>query len=103
MKSHLSLFQSKNGELTSLAKSILETKSKTFEPGEELPGSISSNTKAGLPALGLSAEEQAKIKEAIKHASTLDEIAYLEKQLRSGQVPGQNADDDDNEVEMDEE
>ncbi|ORX89584.1 U2 small nuclear ribonucleo protein A [Basidiobolus meristosporus CBS 931.73] len=93
------LFQSKNGEVTSLAKSILETTSKTFEPGEELSGS---GSKPSIPALGLSTEEQAKIKEAIKHASTLDEIAYLEKQLRSGQMPGQTA-DDDNEVEMDEE
>ncbi|CAG8513206.1 5433_t:CDS:2 [Ambispora gerdemannii] len=84
------LFEAPDGELTSLAKSISETISKTFEPGEGL-GNISGGAllpKSNLPTLGITPEEQAKIQEAIKNARTLDEVNRLEKQLQAGQIPG---------------
>jgi U2 small nuclear ribonucleoprotein A' len=39
---------------------------------------------------GLSEEEQAKIKEAIRNAKTLEEVTRLEKLLKAGRIPGQN-------------
>ncbi|RUS20028.1 U2 small nuclear ribonucleo protein A, partial [Jimgerdemannia flammicorona] len=83
------LFVAKDGEETSLAKSITETKSKTFEPGEGIVGSgpAVGASKPNVPALGISPEEQSKIREAIKQATSLDEITRLEKILRSGHLP----------------
>ncbi|CAG8542949.1 10585_t:CDS:2 [Ambispora leptoticha] len=84
------LFEAHEGELTSLAKSISETISKTFEPGEGL-GSIGGGAlppKSNLPTLGITPEEQAKIQEAIRNARTLEEVSRLEKQLQAGQIPG---------------
>lgn len=49
--------------MTSLAKSISEVASKTFEPGEGLISSKGINLpKSNLPTLGMSNEEQSKIK-----------------------------------------
>ncbi|CAG8547637.1 18779_t:CDS:2 [Acaulospora morrowiae] len=80
------LFVTSNGEQTSLAKSISETVSKTFEPGEGLIGG--NLPRSNLPTLGISAEEQAKIREAIRNAKTLEEVTRLEKLLQSGHIPG---------------
>ncbi|KAG9293333.1 hypothetical protein G9A89_007579 [Geosiphon pyriformis] len=84
------LFQTPEGELTSLAKSISETVSKTFEPGEGLiaSGSGVAPPKSNLPTLGMTAEEQAKIQDAIKNARTLEEVNRLEKLLQAGHIPG---------------
>jgi hypothetical protein len=57
------LFETSKGELTSLAKSISEIASKTFEPGEGLISGKGANLpKSNLPTLGMSTEEQSKIK-----------------------------------------
>ncbi|KAI8057882.1 L domain-like protein [Syncephalis plumigaleata] len=85
------LFETTEGELTSLAKSIIEPKStNVFTPGEGVGGVAGSSTTAGgsVPSIGLSAEDQAKIREAIKNAKSLDEVANLERMLRAGHVPG---------------
>ncbi|CAG8456121.1 13525_t:CDS:2 [Acaulospora colombiana] len=86
-KEAVQLFVTANGEHTSLAKSISETISKTFEPGEGLVAG-SNLPKSNLPTLGISAEEQAKIREAIRNAKTLEEVTRLEKLLQSGHIPG---------------
>lgn len=67
-------------EGTKLVASLSKKSTKTFEPGEALK-------KAPRPYQGPSPEEQAKIREAIKNAKTLDEVARLEKLLQAGQVP----------------
>jgi U2 small nuclear ribonucleoprotein A' len=83
------LFETSKGEMTSLAKSISEIASKTFEPGEGLISSKGANLpKSNLPTLGMSAEEQYKIKDAIRNAKTLEEVTRLEKLLQSGHIPG---------------
>ncbi|CAI2175388.1 14287_t:CDS:2, partial [Funneliformis geosporum] len=83
------LFEASKGEMTSLAKSISEVASKTFEPGEGLISSKGVNLpKSNLPTLGMSLEEQYKIKDAIRNAKTLEEVTRLEKLLQSGHIPG---------------
>ncbi|KAI9598196.1 L domain-like protein [Syncephalis fuscata] len=88
------LFETAEGELTSLAKSIIEPKvAKVFTPGEGVGGvaggSIAGASAGGsVPTIGISAEDQAKIQEAIKNAKSLDEVAKLERMLRAGHVPG---------------
>ncbi|RIA93871.1 leucine-rich repeat-domain-containing protein [Glomus cerebriforme] len=84
------LFVTSKGEMTSLAKSISEIASKTFEPGEGLVSSKGINLpRSNLPTLGMSVEEQSKIKDAIRNAKTLEEVTRLEKLLQSGHIPGQ--------------
>ncbi|CAG8478435.1 21088_t:CDS:2 [Rhizophagus irregularis] len=73
-------------EMTSLAKSISEVASKTFEPGEGFVSSKGVNLpKSNLPTLGMSIEEQSKI-----------------KLLQSGHIPGSKPgeiEEDDEEME----
>ncbi|KAL1924331.1 uncharacterized protein VTP21DRAFT_7366 [Calcarisporiella thermophila] len=76
------LFQAKEG-ITSLAQSIIDTKTKTFEPGAGLE-----EMKSSVPKLVANPEEQEKIREAIKNAKSLDEVARLENLLRTGRLPG---------------
>ncbi|RHZ86390.1 hypothetical protein Glove_51g49 [Diversispora epigaea] len=80
------LFETAKGEQTSLAKSISETVSKTFEPGEGLV-SGANVSRSNLQPHGMSADEQAKIREAILNAKTLEEVTRLEKLLQSGHIP----------------
>jgi hypothetical protein len=58
------LFEILKGEMTSLAKSISKVEFKAFKPGDE--GLVSSKgvnlPKSNLPTLGMSIEEQSKIK-----------------------------------------
>lgn len=83
------LFVTTKGEPTSLARSISETVSKTFEPGEGMAAAGGANLpKSNLPTLGMSIEEQAKIREAIRNAKTLEEVTRLETLLQSGHIPG---------------
>ncbi|KAI8846885.1 leucine-rich repeat-domain-containing protein [Chytridium lagenaria] len=76
------LFASESGK--QLAASLSSTKG-TFEPGEGIPKKAPSRN-APLP--GVSPEEAARIREAIKNASTLEEIERLKRQLEGGVVPG---------------
>ncbi|CAG8627937.1 888_t:CDS:2, partial [Paraglomus occultum] len=85
------LFVTADGSESSLAKSISETAAKTFEPGE---GIFPSTNKPNVPTHGTTtSEDQNKIREAIKNAKTLDEVARLEKLLQSGQIPLSQNDD----------
>nr|CAG8464655.1 12429_t:CDS:2 [Entrophospora candida]CAG8474398.1 14186_t:CDS:2 [Entrophospora candida] len=85
------LFETTKGEPTTLAKSISET---TIEPGEGVVSSATTTNinlpKSNLPTIGMSTEEQAQIKEAIRNAKTLEEVARLEKLLQSGHIPSSN-------------
>ncbi|RKP22475.1 hypothetical protein SYNPS1DRAFT_31924 [Syncephalis pseudoplumigaleata] len=59
------LFETADGEPTSLAKSILEPKSaNVFTPGEGVGGAAAAAAVAGgsVPSIGISAEDQAKIR-----------------------------------------
>ncbi|KAI7904728.1 U2 small nuclear ribonucleoprotein A [Cokeromyces recurvatus] len=75
------LFSKSDGSDNDLAKSITDNKTKTFEPGEGL------NDKKDSQIHGLTPEEQLKIKEALKQATSLDEISRLERLLKAGHVP----------------
>lgn len=61
-----------------------QKKTKTFEVGQIEP--ISS--RAAKKGTGLTPAEVEKIKEAIRKATSLDEITRLERLLRSGRLPG---------------
>ncbi|KAJ2956651.1 hypothetical protein NQZ79_g7532 [Umbelopsis isabellina] len=88
------LFKSEEGKDNELAISIGEAKTKTFDVGDGLDND--DHRKSNAP--GLSAEEQAKIKdvihllylkqEALKNATSLDEMQRLENLLKSGHLPG---------------
>ncbi|OZJ06040.1 hypothetical protein BZG36_01128 [Bifiguratus adelaidae] len=78
-KEALELF-GQEGKETTLAKELNDTKSKTFEPTVEEP-------KSNLPTMGLTPQEQQRIRDSIKQAKSLDEITMLEKMLQSGQIP----------------
>ncbi|KAG2201666.1 hypothetical protein INT47_003892 [Mucor saturninus] len=73
------LFRKADGTDNDLAKSITDHKTKTFEPGEGLGEAGQSH--------GLTPDEQLKIKEALKQATSLDEISRLERLLKAGHVP----------------
>ncbi|KAL7318257.1 U2 snRNP complex subunit [Mucor circinelloides] len=74
------LFQKSDGTDNELIKSLVDNKTKTFEVGEGL-----NNTSNGV--VGLTPDEQLKIKEALKQATSLDEISRLERLLKAGHVP----------------
>ncbi|KAJ3057709.1 U2 small nuclear ribonucleoprotein A' [Quaeritorhiza haematococci] len=81
----LVLFSGKEG--TRLASHLSAQKSlstKTFEPGEGVPLPDKPEVR---PYQGPTPEEAAKIKKAIQSATSLDEIARLERQLKGGVVP----------------
>ncbi|KAI8432612.1 hypothetical protein MSG28_013598 [Choristoneura fumiferana] len=71
------LFKSKKGK--EIQKEITR-KAKTFVPGGNMPDSKVTN---------LSPQEIHKIREAIKNASSLQEVERLTRMLQSGQIPGQ--------------
>eukprot|EP00158_Paraphelidium_tribonemae_P001540 Partr_v1_DN24527_c1_g1_i3_m19857 putative small nuclear ribonucleoprotein len=50
-------------------------------------GDVAARGASGGKASGLSASEIARIQEAIQNAKSLDEVARLERQLRSGYIP----------------
>lgn len=88
------LFSGTKGK--ALVKELSQVKAKTFEPGQDLPsglmdGSVNvpadANGKKKLTTTGLTQEETAKIREAIKNAKTMDEITRLEAILKSGKLP----------------
>jgi len=62
-------------------------KGKAFDPEEEAAALQIQKKKPTIHS-GPSKEEQARIREAIKNAKTLAEIAHLEQQLAGGVVPG---------------
>lgn len=92
------LFQKADGTDNDLIKSLVDNKTKTFEVGEGL-----NNSSSGV--VGLTPDEQLKIKvtcgqhtfmstytntylqEALKQATSLDEISRLERLLKAGHVP----------------
>lgn len=78
------LFQTEDGKDNTLAQSIADTKTKTFEVGSAL-----NQNGHGASGTRLTQEEQLKIKEALKQATSLDEISRLERLLKSGQIPKQ--------------
>ncbi|CAG9560359.1 unnamed protein product [Danaus chrysippus] len=71
------LFKSKKGK--EIQKEITR-KAKTFVPGGNLPDPKITN---------LAPQEIHKIREAIKNASSLQEVERLTRMLQSGQIPGQ--------------
>ncbi|XP_034824940.1 U2 small nuclear ribonucleoprotein A' [Maniola hyperantus] len=71
------LFKSKKGK--ELQKEI-SRKAKTFVPGGNMPDPKVANLKP---------QEIHKIREAIKNASSLQEVERLTRMLQSGQIPGQ--------------
>ncbi|KAI8887446.1 L domain-like protein, partial [Backusella circina FSU 941] len=79
-KEAAALFAKDDGTDNDLAKSITDNKTKTFEPGEGLENQ-------GGVSHGLTPDEQMKIKEALKQATSLDEISRLERLLKAGHVP----------------
>ncbi|KAJ1917690.1 U2 snRNP complex subunit [Mycoemilia scoparia] len=92
-----SLFETKNNELTSLAKSILQVEeTNTFEPGQ---GVAALSAKDGVDDIDEEArkaqaeieKEQADLREQIKQSIDMDEINNLENVMRQGYVPGELA------------
>ncbi|KAG7299381.1 U2 small nuclear ribonucleoprotein A' [Plutella xylostella] len=71
------LFKSKKGK--EMQKEI-QKKAKTFVPGGNMPDPKVTN---------LTPQEIHKIREAIKNASSLQEVEKLTRMLQSGQIPGQ--------------
>ncbi|KAJ2946911.1 hypothetical protein O0L34_g16252 [Tuta absoluta] len=71
------LFKSKKGK--ELQKEITR-KAKTFVPGGNMPDAKVTN---------LTPQEIHKIREAIKNASSLQEVERLTRMLQAGQIPGQ--------------
>jgi len=73
---------------TSTAEEPVAKKAKTFTPGEALPAPVVKEPAAEpKKATGPTAEQLTAIKAAIANATTLEEVARLEKALTSGQVP----------------
>jgi hypothetical protein len=58
----------------------------TFDPDD--PAHLLLQKKKPTKYAGPTKEEQARIREAIKNAKTLSEIASLEQQLAGGVIPG---------------
>lgn len=77
------LFRNADGTDSAYCKDISDQKTKTFEPGEGL----SNTSDVGH---GLTPDEQLKIKEALRQATSLDEISRLERLLKAGHVPTTN-------------
>lgn len=84
MQAH-ELFSGETG--TALALKLSSHTGKVFDPEEE-SALLQSQKKKATVHSGPSKEEQARIREAIKNAKTLAEIAHLEQQLAGGVVPG---------------
>ncbi|KAG6553453.1 hypothetical protein Mapa_004365 [Marchantia paleacea] len=59
---------------------------KTFVPGEVAP-SVESPQPEEAPRTGPTPEQMVAIKAAIANSQTLEEVARLEKALRTGQLP----------------
>ncbi|KAI8989522.1 leucine-rich repeat-domain-containing protein [Pilobolus umbonatus] len=78
-KEAAALFSKSDGTDNDLIKSLTDNKTKTFEPGEGLD-------QTGVNH-GLTPEEQMKIKDALKQATSLDDISRLERLLKAGHVP----------------
>ena len=80
------LFSGEEG--TALAHTLASTTTtKTFDPESEEARLVMKKRKHQA-AKGPSLEEQKRIREAIKNAKTLEEIASLEQQLEGGVIPG---------------
>ncbi|BFZ59619.1 U2 snRNP complex subunit [Saitoella coloradoensis] len=77
------LFSTASGEPTPLAASIMGVKSRVFEVGGS---DVTGGEKAAAP-LRLTEEERKRIEEAIKSASSLEEVTRLERALREGRIP----------------
>ncbi|KAI7870912.1 u2 small nuclear ribonucleoprotein A'-like protein [Spinellus fusiger] len=90
------LFKDQTGNDTSLSKSLTDAKSRSFEPGEGLLEGQKAN------GHGLTAEEQRTVREALKNATSLDEISRLERVLKAGHVPTERKTAVAEEEEMDE-
>ncbi|KAJ1655220.1 U2 snRNP complex subunit [Dispira simplex] len=96
------LFSTPTGELTSLAKSILEVDSKTFEPGEALAqkyikaGQRSLETlgsfdpqQASVPALAAQAQRNEELREKIAASTAaLANVQHLERLMDEGHIAG---------------
>ncbi|KAI8388128.1 L domain-like protein [Radiomyces spectabilis] len=90
------LFEGTDGVDNDLAKSIAEQKSKALDIAE-----ATRETQKG--GQGLTADEQMKIKEALKQATSLDEISRLERVLKAGHVPNEKPASRNNKVGEEEE
>ncbi|CAO3627731.1 unnamed protein product [Mucor hiemalis] len=77
------LFRNADGTDSAYCNDISDQKTKTFEPGEGL----NNTSDVGH---GLTPDEQLKIKEALRQATSLDEISRLERLLKAGHVPTTN-------------
>ncbi|KAJ1979186.1 U2 snRNP complex subunit [Dimargaris xerosporica] len=90
-----SLFETTDGEPTSLAKSILEEGSKTFEPGENIRMADTSAvahgdvSQASVPSLAAKAQEQDELRARIaQSANELAGVQRLERLMDGGHIPG---------------
>ncbi|KAJ1679386.1 U2 snRNP complex subunit [Spiromyces aspiralis] len=87
------LFETRDGELTSLAKSILQVESsKTFEPDQGIPTTVTDQVAAPSAHEPSQAEkDNAELLEQIKQSMELQEMKGLEDLMRQGYVPGELA------------
>ena len=79
----------------------IETRAKTFTPGEPL--SEAQNNKTPQQPNKLAPEQIRSIKMAIAKATTLEEIETLNHMLRTGRVPGEDNEQNGQENQMEEE
>jgi U2 small nuclear ribonucleoprotein A' len=77
----MELFSGEDG--LALAHNLSAQATRTFDPEEGMLAEKKKPTYAPP-----SKEEQARIRQAIKEAKTLSEIAHLEQQLAGGVIPG---------------
>mmetsp|Transcript_4231 Transcript_4231/g.7202 ORF Transcript_4231/g.7202 Transcript_4231/m.7202 type:complete len:262 (+) Transcript_4231:268-1053(+) len=75
------------GVLNREAEEHASRKAKTFTPGEPMPAPAVKAVEPRKPYVGPTAEQLTAIKAAIANATTLEEVARLEKALTSGQMP----------------
>lgn len=68
-----------------MAHTLSSQAGKSFDPED---GALLGSKKQTAIYQAPSAEEQARIREAIKNATTLGEISHLERQLAGGLIPG---------------
>ncbi|KAF2492092.1 small nuclear ribonucleoprotein U2 [Lophium mytilinum] len=73
-------------EPSALASEILGTKSRTFEPGAAVNGDESAS-KENRVQLKLTAAQQKRLEALLKKATTIQEIAWYEKEISEGRIP----------------
>ncbi len=82
------LFKTKEGK--DQLKEI-KARAKTFVPGQPLSSGDAGGGRPITNASGLTPEQVRNIKEAIARAGSIEEIERLNQMLRTGQIPGEEA------------